>query len=336
MKIGLTYDLRSEYRAIGYSEEETAEFDSDETIDAIEMALKCNGHMTERIGNIFSLVKALGAGHCWDLVFNIAEGMHGFSRESQVPSLLEAYKIPCTFSDAHVCTLTHHKPTAKQLIDEMGIPTPECMVISNEEDIFSCTIPYPVFVKPVAEGTSKGISEKSIATTLDELSVTALELMQNGHRSVMVETFLPGREVTIGIVGTGKDARIIGVLEILHRGEQKLKVYSYTVKKLYEQLIDYRLVTDPFAMQAAEMALLIWKRIGGRDAGRLDFRADVNGIPNFIEMNPLAGLHPKDSDLPIMWTLGGNEYNNLIGEIVTSAIKRIQACEVSPLRRQIC
>ena len=331
MKIGLTYDLRSEYRAMGYSEEETAEFDSDETIAAIESALIYNGYVTERIGNVLRLVKELAAGSRWDLVFNFAEGVHGFSREAQVPSLLEAYQIPCTFSDAHVLTLTHHKPTTKQLVREMGIPTPDCMVITSEENIQTCSLAYPVFVKPVAEGTSKGISEKSVVTTPKELWVVVPELLQSCRQPVMVETFLPGREVTIGIVGTGMNARVVGVLEILHKKKLQQEVYSYQAKEFCEQLIDYQLVDDAFAKKTAEMALDVWRKLGCRDAGRLDFRADGNGTPNFIEINPLAGLHPTHSDLPIMWGLGGYKYDALIGEIVSSALPRIAVRKSIPL-----
>ena len=99
MRIGLTYDLRADYLALGYCEEETAEFDRDETVQAIEASIRRLGHTTERIGNVFRLTEALARGDRWDLVFNIAEGMRGFGREAQVPALLDAYGIPYTFSD---------------------------------------------------------------------------------------------------------------------------------------------------------------------------------------------------------------------------------------------
>lgn len=323
MRIGITYDLRSEYQALGYSEEETAEFDSDETVAAIEETLKKNGYATERIGNVFSLVDALAAGRRWDLVFNIAEGLKGFSREAQVPALLEAYGIPCTFSDAHTLALTHHKPTTKQLVGDMGIPTPVCEVIAGEEDVLSCSLSFPVFVKPVAEGTSKGITEKSVVTVRSELPVVISELLQAYHQPVMIETFLPGREVTVGIVGTGRKAEVVGVLEISYRQDRIQRVYSYHAKEYCEWLIDYHMVTDSFAVQVADMALHIWTKLGCRDAGRVDFRADVTGLPHFLEVNPLPGLHPTHSDLPIMWQLGGRIYEDLIGEIVSSAICRV-------------
>lgn len=324
MKIGLVYDLRSEYLRMGYSSEATAEFDSEETIHAIEEALRENGFSTERIGNYFSLVTSTASGKRWDLVFNIAEGLHGSSREAQVPSLLEAFQVPYTFSDALVLSLTHHKPTTKQLVWNMGIPTPEFAVITTEEDIMSCTIPFPVFVKPVAEGTSKGINRHSIVTSPRELSSIASSLLQEYRQPVMAESFLPGREVTVGITGTGKHAGVAGVLDICYRDKNDRQIYSFHAKEYCEQLIDYRLATDAFADKAAEMALHIWKNLGCRDAGRIDFKANTAGDPCFLEINPLAGLHPTHSDLPIMWNMRGFRYEDLIKEIITSAERRIR------------
>lgn len=330
MKTGLTYDLRSEYRVLGYSEEETAEFDSEETVMAIEKTLRNRGYATERIGNLFSLVDALAAGRRWDLVFNIAEGLNGFSREAQVPALLEAYDIPCTFSDAHTLALTHHKPTTKKLVRDMGIPTPQCEVVAGEEDVLSCSLSFPMFVKPVAEGTSKGITEKSVVTVRSELPVIVSGLLQAYHQPVMIETFLPGREVTVGIVGTGKRAQVIGVLEISYRQDRTRQVYSYHAKEYCERLIDYHIATDSFATRAADMALHIWTKLGCRDAGRVDFRADATGVPHFLEVNPLPGFHPTHSDLPIMWQLGGRMYEELIGEIVSSAVCRVACRKAHP------
>ncbi|MBN1760329.1 MAG: hypothetical protein JW863_18520 [Chitinispirillaceae bacterium] len=323
MKIGLTYDLRSDYLASGFSEEETAEFDSEETVSAIENALQENGFSTERIGNVFALVTSLASGNRWDMVFNITEGMFGASREAQVPSLLEAYRIPVTFSDSLIISLTHSKPVAKELVRQMGIPTPDFAVITTEEDCISNDLPpFPLFVKPVAEGTSKGIDERSRVETAEDLSAVACELIGRYHQPVLVETFLPGREVTVGITGTGSSARVAGVLEVCYREHTDHGIYSYRAKEFCEQLIDYRLATDRFADDAAEMALHIWRKLGCRDAGRIDFRADTNGMPCFLELNPLAGLHPTHSDLPIMWQLRGLRYTDLIGEIISSALRR--------------
>ena len=140
MKIGITYDLRDDYLALGYSEEETAEFDKPETIAALEQALQSLGYETARIGNVRSLVQRLSCGDRWDLVFNIAEGLRGFGREAVVPALLEAYHIPCTFSDALVLSLTLHKGMTKHVIRDLGIPTPDFAVIETAADIETAAI----------------------------------------------------------------------------------------------------------------------------------------------------------------------------------------------------
>ncbi len=162
IKIGFTYDLRSAYLAMGYSELETAEFDRESTIDAIESTLNHLGYETDRIGHIKQLVERLQNGDRWDLVFNICEGMYGIAREAQVPALLEAYNIPCVFSSPLVMALTLDKGMTKRVIRDAGIATPEFFVVTKQDDIRKVDLPFPLFVKPVAEGTGKGISEKSI------------------------------------------------------------------------------------------------------------------------------------------------------------------------------
>ena len=135
LKVGLTYDLRDDYLKEGYSLEETAEFDLPDTIDAIEKVILDNGYEACRIGNIKALIRSLAAGERWDLVFNIAEGLHGFGREAQIPALLDAYKIPYTFSDPLGQALTLHKGMTKHIVRSLGIPTPDFAVVDSAEDI---------------------------------------------------------------------------------------------------------------------------------------------------------------------------------------------------------
>jgi D-alanine-D-alanine ligase len=156
MKIGLTYDLRDEYLAAGYDEEATAEFDRADTIDSIENAIRSLGHETDRIGHVRQLVTRLAAGDRWDLVFNICEGMHGIAREAQVPALLEAYEIPCTFADPVVMAVCLHKGLTKTLVEKAGLPTARFAVVEQISDVDNVDLPYPLFAKPIAEGTGKG------------------------------------------------------------------------------------------------------------------------------------------------------------------------------------
>lgn len=322
MKIGLTYDLRQDYLQQGYSEEEAAEFDKPETIDAIEAALKELGFATERIGNIKDLVAKLAAGDRWDLVFNIAEGLHGLAREAQVPALLDAYEVPYTFSDPMVLAVTLHKGMTKHIIRDLGIATADFFVVESEADIDRVKLDFPVFAKPVAEGTGKGISAASKIASKKQLAVACRSLLARHRQPVLVETFLPGREFTVGITGHGSEAEVVAVLEVLLKAGAETDAYTYTNKENYEQLVEYRLVHGEAANQAMAVALAAWRGLGCRDAGRIDLRADARGVPHFMEVNPLAGLNPEHSDLPILCRLAGVSFQWLIEKIVRSALNR--------------
>jgi len=323
MKIGVTYDLREDYLAEGFSEEETAEFDRHDTIQAIEETLKDLGCETDRIGNIKNLTTRLVAGDRWEMVFNIAEGLRGFGREAQVPAILDAYDIPYTFSDPLVLSLTLHKAMTKHVVRDHGILTPDFCVVMTEYDVSRVNLPFPLFAKPVAEGTGKGITRHSRILTRSKLASICRRLLLTYNQPVLIETFLPGRELTVGILGTGKDAVVIGVMEIIQRDNTEPAVYSYRNKERFEDLVEYRLASDEMAEKAKEMALAVWRMLGCRDAGRVDLRADADGTLNFMEINPLAGLHPQHSDLCIIANMVGMRYGALMEAIISSAMARI-------------
>lgn len=323
--IGLTYDLRHEYLAAGYGDEETAEFDRLETIEALEDALQRLGYVTERIGQVRQLAARLVEGERWDLVFNIAEGLCGFGREAQVPALLEAYGVPYTFSDPLGLSLALHKGMTKHVMHGLGVPTPPFAVVETVADIARVDLPLPVFAKPVAEGSSKGISGASKIGTREALHAVCSHLLGAYRQPVLVETFLPGREVTVGIIGTGTQARVLGVMEVLLLDEADPEGYTYANKALYEARVRYRLADEALAVQAAEVALRAWRGLGCRDGGRVDLRCDAKGRPSCLEVNPLPGLHPEHSDLPILGRLLGIDYETLIGMIVVSAQQRLAA-----------
>ncbi len=326
MKIGITYDLRSEYLAMGFSDDETAEFDRDDTIAAIENTLQTLGHDTERIGHIKQLAAALVAGKRWDLVFNIAEGMYGIGREAQVPALLDAYAIPYTFSDPLVMSLTLDKAMTKRVLRDAGVPTSDFMVAFSEKDGGRVHFDPPYFVKPVAEGTGKGITPASIIREKEKLAHGVAGLLQTYRQPVLVEPYLSGREFTVGIVGTGNDARAIGSMEVILLDNAEQGVYSYVNKENCEELVEYRLVLaadEPLVAEAERIALDAWQVLGCRDGGRIDIRCDGDGRPLFMEVNPLAGIHPEHSDLPIICNKRAIPYQQLIREIVDSAAARV-------------
>lgn len=324
MRIGLTYDLRSAYLAQGHGELATAEFDRDDTIDAVEGALQELGHDPVRIGSIRELAPRLVAGERWDLVFNFAEGLTGFGRESQVPALLEAYDIPYTFSDPLVLALTLHKGVAKRLLRDAGLPTPDFAVVDVPADVKRVALPFPLFVKPVAEGTGKGVDALSRVEDAVELEARCKELLARFRQPVLVESYLPGRELTVGVLGTGSRARVIGTLEATLLDGAEAGAYTYTNKERCEELVRYSLATDDVAQEAEAVALAAYRSLGCRDAGRVDLRLDVEGRPSLMELNPIAGLHPEHSDLPMLCAATGLSYLQLVAEILESATDRIR------------
>jgi D-alanine-D-alanine ligase len=325
VRIGLTYDLRDDYLKAGYSDEVTAEFDRPETIDAIADALGALGHRPERIGNLEALTRGLLAGERWDLVFNIAEGLFGLGRESQVPAMLDAWRIPYTFSDPMVLALTLHKGMAKHVVRDCGVATPDFAVVADERDLADIRLPFPLFAKPVAEGTGKGIGATSRADSREALRSVCRDLLERFAQPVLVETYLPGREFTVGITGSGREAEVLGVMEVLMSPEAEAHAYSYHNKEHYEGLVDYRLASPDEAGAVGETALDAWRALGCRDGGRVDIRMDGAGRPHFLEVNPLAGLNPQRSDLAILCRLQGIAYRELIGRILDSALLRLGA-----------
>jgi D-alanine-D-alanine ligase len=330
-RIGLTYDLRDDYLAEGYGEEETAEFDRADTIEAIENALSRLGYFPERIGNIKHLVKKLGSNNhkSWDLVFNICEGMWGLGREAQVPGLLDAYGIPYTFSDSTVLALTLDKALTKQVIRDLGLPTPDFFLVRTMDDLSRIDLAFPLFAKPVAEGTGKGIGPLSKCNSMAELTAVCRELLTKFKQPVLVETYLPGREFTVGIIGSGDEAKAVGVIEVVLKANAEANAYSYKNKENYEELVLYHTVDGDLAEKCQDVAVKAWKGLGCRDAGRIDLRLDAQGIPSFLEVNPLAGLHPQHSDLPIICSTVGISYDELMSNIIKSALKRIPAASTN-------
>lgn len=321
MRIGITYDLRSEYLELGYSMEETAEFDKESTIEGIELAIQNAGYKTERIGNATNLIKALLDGRKWDLVFNIAEGLYGEGRESLVPALLDAWQIPYVFSGPVTLGISLNKAFAKQIVRDCGINTPAFHVVSCLSDIALVDLEYPLFAKPVSEGTGKGITSSSVIRTREELEAVCAGLLHDFNQPVLVEEYLPGREFTVGVLGTGKEAWVPGAMEIVAK-KGEIAVYSYENKENYEELIDYLRVGGSLLDQCQDVALSAWRALNCLDGGRVDVKVDRNGIMSFIEVNPLAGLNPISSDLPILCGLNGISYQEIINAVLESAIKR--------------
>jgi len=323
MRIGVTYDLKSDYLAQGWSEEDAAEFDSEVTIAAICDALAGLGLEPVRIGPVKRLAEKLVAGMHWDGVFNFCEGVKGVGREAQVPALLDAYDIPYVFSDTLTLAVSLDKAMCKRIVRDAGVPTPDFAVIETLADCAKIDLPYPLFLKPVAEGSGKGVDRNSRVWEPAALKATAANLLKRFRQPVLVETFLPGREFTVGITGTGAEAEILGVTEIVQLGGFVGAGYGYENKlEGWEDKLEIAVAPPEYAAASGEVALAAWRALRCRDGGRIDVRCDASDQPQFIEVNPLAGLRPEHSDLCLIAEFAGITYQELIGRIMASFFKR--------------
>jgi D-alanine-D-alanine ligase len=323
VRIGVTYDLKSDYLAQGWSEEDAAEFDSERTIAAICAALVALGLEPVRIGTVKRLAERLVAGERWDGVFNFCEGVKGLGREAQVPALLEAYDIPYVFSDTLTLAVSLDKAMCKRIVRDAGVPTPDFAVIETLADADRIDLPYPLFLKPVAEGSGKGVDRNSRVEDAAGLKAVAADLLKRFAQPVLAETFLPGREFTVGITGTGVEAEVLGVTEIVPLAGYVGAGYGFENKQEeWEDKLAIELAPPEYAEAAGKVALQAWRALRCRDGGRIDVRCDASGRPQFIEVNPLAGLNPGFSDLCLIADMVGIPYNDLIGRFMASFFKR--------------
>lgn len=319
MKIGLTFDLRSWYIDRGYSMEETAEFDKQETVDAIAESLGKMGHETELVGNAFQLIEALAAGKRWDMIFNIAEGLYGDGRESVVPAILDQYRIPYVFSGPVIMGISLNKHLAKLVVESAGVPVSKGFLVTDIKQLEKKELEFPLFVKPVSEGTGKGITDKSLVHNLSELTAMVKWILKEFNQPALVEEYLPGREFTVGVIGHGDQTFAIGGMEVITANNLP---YSVHVKENYHDYCKYLPLSDDIAEECKAVAVQAWKALDAVDGGRIDVKADRNGRICFIEANPLAGLNPIHSDLPILARMYNIDYQKLLEMIMSAAIKR--------------
>jgi D-alanine-D-alanine ligase len=332
MRIGLAYDLKEAVTAGRDSPDDALEeYDSSETVALISEALKARGHSVIGLGGGSQFLDNMRRGGRIDIVFNIAEGRGGYrSREAQVPSVLEMLDIPYTGSDPLCLAICLDKSVTKKLVATDGIITPRWQMITDEDDLKQVSwgrFPFPVIVKPACEGSSKGIRLTSLATSARQAEDEARRLLNCYRQPVMVEEFIDGDEVTIGIIGNSPP-KIVGVMRILPKRKGGHFVYSLEVKRDYLNLVDYECparLEDKVMDRIADASLKVFKALGCRDFARIDFRISPEGTPCFIEINPLPGLGTY-SDLIIMALKVGWTHQELIGAVLDAALERYPQC----------
>jgi D-alanine-D-alanine ligase len=328
MKIGITYDLKTdEPTPAGLPDDFQEEFDSPATIEAIASVLRGLGHEVALLGDGRYLLERLLADPP-DFVFNFAEGQGvGRSREARVPAVLEMLGIPYTGSDPLTLAVTLDKDCAKRLVASAGVPVPTWQTVEPGDDPAELAgrggVSYPAIVKPAWEGSSKGIRGKCVVDGPDEM-IAAVESLRRDHQQpVLVEEYVQGEELTVGILGNAPP-QILGVLRVVPVTRQDRFVYSLEMKRDWERLVHYEAPPrlpkrDVEAVE--EAALKAYRALGCRDVGRVDFRLR-DGVPYFLEVNPLPGLNPQSSDLVILSRLVGWTYERLIETILRVALER--------------
>lgn len=325
MKIGITFDLKTSAKA-GAPDDADEEFDSPHTIEAIAGVLRGRGHDVVLLGDGREFVERVLALRP-EFVFNFAEG-HGISRsrEARVPAVLELLGIPYTGSDPFTMAVTLDKQCAKKLVSLAGVAVPRGFALPADapaEIVPVEQLPFPLVIKPAWEGSSKGIRNKCLVRDPAAVPDVVNELRRDHPQTILLEEYIDGVEVTVGMLGNDPP-QVLGVMSVEPNQASEHFIYSLEIKRDYRRLVTYRCPAQlpPEVLQTVETsARTVFHELGCRDVSRIDFRVR-GGIPYFLEVNPLPGLNPDDSDLVIMAQLLGWSYERLVCAIVDAAFTR--------------
>ena len=326
LTVGLAFNLKRTKPQPGGIADEEAEYDAPATIAAIKEAIASFGHEVvelEADADFPTKVAASGV----DVVFNLAEGIQGRSRESQVPALLELVDIPYTGSDPTSLSLALDKGLAKRIVRQAGVHTPDFVSLTTGRERIAKDFAFPAIVKPVAEGSSKGVIHKSVVENEQEMRDVAREMIDKYRQPALVETYLPGREFTLGLLGERRP-RVLPPMEIVFLDPTvKHPTYTFDDKLEYNDKVRYEIpakVDDVLLKDLERVGRRVFGALGCRDVARVDVRLDAKGHVHFIECNPLPGLTPGWSDLCLIANGAGMDYRTLIGEILAPAIRRLR------------
>jgi D-alanine-D-alanine ligase len=309
-----------------------AEWDTAETINAVKSALeeRFTVHMIEANEDAFERLRSLRPA----FVFNIAEGLHGVSREAQIPAMLEMLQIPYLGSNPLTLAVCLDKSRAKEILSYHGVPTAQFAVVSTPEELDDVRVKFPVMVKPLHEGSSKGIYNSCVARSVGELEREVSTILGTYHQPALIEEFLSGREFTVGIMGNGDSARALPIVEIKFDAlpEGVNPIYSYEAKWIWDQSSDPldifecpARLSDALREEIETVALDAYRVLGCRDWSRIDVRLDARGKANIIELNPLPGILPNPEDnscLPKAARAAGLSYTQLINGVLDIAMAR--------------
>jgi len=352
MRIGMTFNVRGESPADSGGDEETTlcretlgevsslgryaqwadddeEYDAPETVQALARVLESLGHEVDLLGEGEPMLRRLLGGERPELILNFAEGSGcGRSREARVPAVLEMLGIPYTGSDPLTLAGTLDKDCAKRLVAASGVATPGWALYEGDFSVVAkamADVPLPWILKPAFEGSSKGILAANLVHDAGEAADTLAELYEHYRQPVLVEEFIVGDELTVGMVGN-RPPDVLGIMRVLPRDESSREtfIYSLEIKRDWERQVRYECPAEISQADAAAVhraALMAWQALGCRDVARIDFRLR-DGVPYFLEANPLPGLSPKSGDLVLLAGKLGIGHCELVSRILGAAIDR--------------
>jgi len=317
------------------SDDEYAEWDSAETIDAVAQALARHGEVI-RLEATDDFPQRLRDARP-DIVFNIAEGLRGPNREAHVPAICEFYGIPYSGSDPFSLALCLDKARTKEILRARDVPTADWWLVRTVTDVTSLLdqpLQFPLFAKPVHEGSSKGITERNFVASPHQLRPVVLELLERYQQPVIVERYLAGAEFTCGVLGNGAEARVLPIVGMnfgsLPSGA--LPIYGFEAKWVWDsaerplQIFECPArIPDSLRAEIERVVLRTFDALGCRDWSRVDVRLDGDGRVNVVEVNPLPGILPDPADnscLPKAARAAGMNYDALIGACLQAAAAR--------------
>jgi D-alanine-D-alanine ligase len=343
-----------------------AEWDTPETIDAVARALAHYGTVV-RLEATAEFPERLRVERP-DIVFNIAEGLTGVNRESHVPAICEFLGVPYSGSDPLTLSTCLHKGRTKEVLAFNGIPTAPFAVVESirelerladgrQEEMLPTSVPsrrfpsaFPMFVKPVHEGSSKGVTVRNLVQTRDELVTRVTELLETYEQPVLVEDYLPGAEFTCAILGNGNEARVLPIvaMNFTDLPDGVAPIYGFEAKWVWDRpdrplhIFDCPArIADSLRRAIEDVALHAYRVLGCRDWSRVDVRLDRSGVPNVVEVNPLPGILPNPADnscFPKAARAAGMTYDTLIQTCLGHAAARqhvpLMRRRLAPLRER--
>ena len=309
-----------------------AEWDTHETIEAVRSALAQFHNVTliEADANAYLKLSTLRP----DLVFNVAEGFGGVSREAQIPSILEFLRIPYTGSDPLTLATCLDKARTKEVLKHHGIPTPHFSLISEMSELAGAYVKYPAIVKPLHEGSSKGIRNSSVVQNWDELWKEVGTIIETYSQPALIEEYLDGKEYTVALLGNGEEVQVLPIVELNfdHLPPGVRRIYSYEAKWIWDRPESpLEIFECPARMPAAlqhdieTLCCRAFTVLRCKDWCRIDVRLDAAGKPNILELNPLPGILPKPEDnscFPKAARAAGLSYAQLIQTVLHGAARR--------------